>query len=313
MVNNIPPKQTLSSLAGTTPADHPEYDPLPHPNPLPGSLPPHASMIIHDPSQHGDPNSFPVLKAFQDYLEMERQQARKRLVTLTVFFVSLMTLVVAGFILAFIFLLGNQAKREDQQQARQDRLLEEVLQPRKPPEPTAPPPPSTEHVAQQLAKEFQTTALNLQTNLNNQLSAVGEVATRLDSKVDAQNAEVAKLRDALVALQKENASIRTDLPKLAAEAARKTPPTVTPALPVPPAPAAPRATTPVPVPPAPASPRATASVTAPTPPPAAPPATPPAARAAPRGTNLKGYDETVLLLNARDSNNKISWHAFVPR
>jgi hypothetical protein len=309
MVNNIPPKQTLSGRAETTPVDQSEYAAHQHAEPRLGGLPPPGSLIMHDPSLHGDANAFPVLKAFQDYLETERQQARKRLVTLTAFFVSLMTLVVAGFIMAFIFLLGNQSKREDQQQARQDRLLEEVLQQRKPPEPAPSPAVAKENVTQQLAKEFQATAQALQTNLTSQLATVGEVATRLDSKVDAQNAEVAKLREAFTALQKENASLRTDLPKLAAEAARKAPPPAVATIAPRAAPPATPATAPHAAPPA----------TPATAPHAAPPTTHTPATstagtpAAASGKSPKGYDETVLLIRARDSDNNIPWRTFVPR
>ena len=91
MINNIPPKQTRNPFM---PMDQSAgYEPLPS-DPLAGMDPPHG-LVMHNASLQGDANAFPVLKAFQDYLEMERQQARKRLVTLTIFFVSLMTLVVA--------------------------------------------------------------------------------------------------------------------------------------------------------------------------------------------------------------------------
>ena len=286
MIDNIPPKQTLSGRSDAAPEMPPGYDHLPHADHAAGGLPPHG-LVLHDPSVHGDANAFPVLKAFQDYLEMERQQARKRLVTLTIFFVTLMTLVVAGFIVAFIFMLGNVSKREDRQQSRQDQLLAEILQQRKAPEASAVLPP--DHLAQQMAKEFQSAAQNLQTNLGTQLSAMGNVATKLDSKVEAQNAEMARLRDALAALQKDNANIRADLPKLAIEAARKTaPPAVASVTP----PAVPAARLP--------STASPATTTAGTP-------------AAATGKGPKGYDETVLQIRSRDSENNIPWRTFVPR
>ncbi len=288
MIENIPPKQTLSGMAGTPTDSPPGYDHLPHADHASSGLP-HQGLVLHDPSLHGDANSFPVLKAFQDYLEMERQQARKRLVTLTVFFVSLMTLVVAGFIVAFIFLLGNISKREDHQQARQDRLLEEILQQRKPAEATAPDQPNL--LAQQMAKEFQSAAQSLQTNIGSQLSAVGSVATKLDTRVEAQNAEMIRLRDALAAMQKENASIRSDLPKLALEAARKAAPS--PAV---------ASTTPVSLPPALRTPST-----------ASPATTTSGTPAAAAGKTPKGYSETVLQIHSRDSNNNIPWRTFVPR
>jgi flagellar basal body-associated protein FliL len=280
MLNNIPPKQTLSGMPGTSPENPAGYDHLPPSDPLAGGLPPQG-LVIHD-AAHGDASSFPVLKAFQDYLEMERQQARKRLVTLTAFFVSLMTLVVAGFIVAFIFMLSNASKNEDKHQARVDRLLEEALQQRKAPEAVAP-------VAQQVAKEFEAAAQNLQTNLSSQLATVGSVATRLDSKVEAQNAEMAKMRDEMAAMQKENARMRADLPKLALDAARKAPPPATSS-------GAPTATA--------SHPEAVAVL---------PPTTTAGTPAAAAGKAPKGYEEAVLLIRSRDSDNNIPWRAFVPK
>jgi len=263
-MSNIPPKQTFSELP---PEPHAGYE----------NLPPQG-LVLHD-AAHGEANAFPVLKAFQDYLEMERQQARKRLVTLTVFFVSLMTLVVAGFIVAFIFLFNNMSKS-------QSHLIDLALQQGK--EATTPAAPATA-LAQQAAKEFALAAQALQTNLGSQLASVGSTASRLDSKVDAQNAEMAKLRDTLTALQRENASMRADLPKLAADAARKAQP---------PAPVA-----------QPPAPPPTRSATPPTPPPATTAGTPAASAglAAPAG-----YEEAVLTVRSRDG-AAIPWRAFLPK
>ena len=270
MIDNIPPKQTLSGMPGSSPENAAGYDPAA------GGLPQHG-LVLHD-AAHGDANSFPVLKAFQDYLEMERQQARKRLVTLTVFFVSLMTLVVAGFIVAFVFLFNNMSKHEDRQQSRVDRLLDEVLQQRKAPEVVAP-------AAQQIAKDFEAAAQSLKTNLSSQLATVGTVA----SKVEAQNAEMAKLRTALAAMQKENANMRADLPKLAIEAARRiTPPETTSGTP-------------------------SETVSRPNGGAVLPPTATAGTPAAAGGKSPKGSGEVVLLIRSRDGENNIPWRTFVPQ
>jgi hypothetical protein len=277
MLNNIPPKQTLGGTPVTPPSGATDFEHLPPVDPAAGALPPHG-LVLRDAAAQGDANSFPVLKAFQDYLEMERQQARKRLVTLTVFFVSLMTLVVTGFIIAFIFMFGNMAKRED-------RLLEVALQQKK--EDAATPTPAA-LAAQQAAREFQAAAMNLQTNVGTQVATMGAVASKLDSKVAEQNAEMVRMREALAAMQKENDKLRSDLPKLALEAARKTPSPAAVSGSAPTAAARPSTVT-MPV-----------TTTAGTP--AASAARPP-----------KGYDETVLLIRTRDSDNSIPWRAFVPK
>lgn len=287
MINDIPPKQTPGGnpLAGSS-----GYDTLPPADPAPGGLPQHG-LVLHDSSMHGDANSFPVLKAFQDYLEMERQQARKRLVTLTVFFVSLMTLVVAGFIVAFIFFFNSMSKRDEAREAntraREDRLLEAALQPKKEAAPAAANPGAV--AAQQVAREFQAVAQDLQTNLNSQLATVGAVAARIDDKVAAQNSEMAKMHAALAAMQKENEALRTDMPKLALEAARKLPP-----------PNASLSTPPVAAPRPGAGSVSHAVATAGTP-------------AASAGTAPRGYEEAVVLIRSRDGENSIPWHTFVPK
>ena len=281
--NNIPPRQTA-----TAPQDHPGYAHQPPPE-----ASAHHALLLRDAAQHGDANAFPVLKAFQDYLETERQQARKRLVTLTIFFVSLMTLVVAGFIVALVFTFGKMSSRED-------RLLDEVLQQKKDALPSAP--VLANLTAQQVSREFQSVAQNLQANLRSQIETADSVATNLTGKVEAQNLEMAKLRDALTALQKENASLRADLPKLAQEAARTRPPAL--AAPAPAAMPAPVAVAAAPAAPAPAPARLSSAVT-----PATTTAGTPAAAA---GRLPTGYDETVLSIQPRKGESSIPWRTFVP-
>lgn len=63
---------------------------------------------------------FPVLKAFQQYIDAEQNKARKRMVTLSVFFGILMALIVA----VFLFLLSQVSARN---QALNDRLLDYMM------------------------------------------------------------------------------------------------------------------------------------------------------------------------------------------
>ena len=328
MINNAPPKNQPPNIHPGVGAPE-SFDHLPHAF-QGGAHTPH-DMVIHDASPNADANPFPVLKAFQDYLEMERQQARKRELTLTIFFVSLMTLVVVGFISAFIYLFGHMSRREE-------RLVDEVLQQRK--EAVPPAPVLADLAAQQATRAFQAVALNLQTNLGSQLALVGTTATNLNSKVDAQSQEMTKLRETLAELQKENASIRAELPKLAQEASRKastpvnTHSSTTTSRPAAPAvaatPAATAAATPSTATPVNAlsSPRPavttpaaiTANESAPAAAPAtarspgtATPATPTAGTAAAStGKPLAGYDETVLSIRSHGGDNNIPWRTFVP-
>ena len=75
MTANIPPKQTVT---GSPAAADPAFgQPYAAPSDPPGAL-----VSIHNAALHANPDSFPVLKAFQDYLETERQRARQRLILL---------------------------------------------------------------------------------------------------------------------------------------------------------------------------------------------------------------------------------------
>lgn len=62
-------------------------------------------------------NDFPVLKAFQEYIDAEQAKARKRIVGLSVFFVVLLLVVVAAFILVLSTMISRN-------QALSDRLLD---------------------------------------------------------------------------------------------------------------------------------------------------------------------------------------------
>jgi len=66
----------------------------------------------------GDPNEeFPVLRAFQQYIDAEQSKARKRMLALSIFFGCLLTVIVV----VFLFLLNNANEKN---QALNDRLVE---------------------------------------------------------------------------------------------------------------------------------------------------------------------------------------------
>jgi hypothetical protein len=74
-------------------------------------------------SQNDAMDDFPVLKAFQQYIDAEQAKARKRLITLGIFFGVLMGAVIAVFV---IMLMGVTARN----QALNDRLIEFAMQER---------------------------------------------------------------------------------------------------------------------------------------------------------------------------------------
>lgn len=72
------------------------------------------------PSGEGNPNDFPVLKAFQEYIDAEQAKARKRMLGLSVFFIILLVVVVCTFALVLTVVVNRN-------QALSDKLLDYAL------------------------------------------------------------------------------------------------------------------------------------------------------------------------------------------
>ena len=68
----------------------------------------------------GAANEFPVLKAFQEYIDAEQAKARKRMLGLSVFFIVLLLVVVVTFVLILTTMVNRN-------QALSDRLLDYAL------------------------------------------------------------------------------------------------------------------------------------------------------------------------------------------
>ena len=71
----------------------------------------------------GTSNEFPVLKAFQEYIDAEQAKARKRMLGLSVFFIVLLFVVVVTFVLILTTVLNRN-------QSLSDRLLDYALRER---------------------------------------------------------------------------------------------------------------------------------------------------------------------------------------
>ena len=71
----------------------------------------------------GNANEFPVLKAFQEYIDAEQAKARKRMLGLSVFFIVLLSVVVVTFVLILTTVLNRN-------QSLSDRLLDYALKER---------------------------------------------------------------------------------------------------------------------------------------------------------------------------------------
>jgi hypothetical protein len=210
-MSEIPPKQT---------PDTSEYEH--EPAETGGGL-----VAMYNAASHANAESFPVLKAFQDYLEAERAQARKRVMQLSVFFAVLMGVVVTGFIFAGIFMVRNMA-------SVQNKLLDVALAQKTPP-PAAPAPavqaaPAPEDTARQLSRAITT---ELQASLDKQLDGVSAIATKVNEKVASQDSELEKLRTTLQQMQEQSAKLKDELVTMKEESKKP----VAPAAPAPAVPA----------------------------------------------------------------------------
>ena len=70
--------------------------------------------------QDGSTNEFPVLKAFQEYIDAEQAKARKRMLGLSIFFITMLFVVVVTFVVILTTVL-------DRNQSLSDRLLDYAL------------------------------------------------------------------------------------------------------------------------------------------------------------------------------------------
>jgi uncharacterized coiled-coil protein SlyX len=119
---------------------------------------------------------------------------------MTIIFCAAMVLIIAGFLLAFSVLFKQLT-------VAQNRLLDTLSEKHAAVSATAPA-VSEEQAARQIALA----AKQMETNLNASLSAiVGAATEKINGKVAAQNQELAQMRDNLLALQKENQKLRSDM------------------------------------------------------------------------------------------------------
>lgn len=279
-----------------------------------------ALVSVHQAALHANPDSFPVLKAFQDYLEAERKSARRRMVMLSVFFVALMSVTIAGLIMVGFFVFKNMARQQEASARTQDVLLQTLLQRPATINTVA---PDTQTPPQQPSSQEQLAAILLK--LEQKLDAppprpkqeqIGATPSET-VKTDPDATELAELKASLVAIKSENEKLQqkiTDLAtveKPAPKVAAQTPPPASPPVKKPataqPAPPPHKevvrnpvpATTPKPEPAA----TATASVKAPL-------ELPPENFA--KATPLDGYREDIMEIPSRASKDQLKWRILMP-
>jgi len=212
MTSNIPPKQTVAETLGGPNAMFEQ--PYAGMSEQPGAL-----VSIHNAALHANPDSFPVLKAFQDYLETERQRARQRLILLSAFFAVLLIVVMVGLVAIGVYLFGNMS-------ATQSQLLSAVLEQRTPLPALALPAPDHGRLAQPAgeqaapaqfaaAKSEPATPLPDPATLDRlieervaaRLAMTGTAVAQPDVAASS-TAELDAIKITLAALQKENEALR---------------------------------------------------------------------------------------------------------
>ncbi len=168
-------------------------------------------VAMYNAASHAGAESFPVLKAFQDYLEAERTQARKRVIQLSVFFAVLMCVVVTGFLTAGVFMFRNMTSMQSNMTTMQSKLLDVALANRTAPAPAPAPIVQTSPALEESVKQMSRVTTELQSNLDKKLDGVSEIANKVHEKVSSQDGELEKMRAELRQMQDQSAKLKDEI------------------------------------------------------------------------------------------------------
>ena len=89
-----------------------------------GAVPPGAVSIYGQDAM----DDFPVLRAFQKYIDAEQSKAHKRMTTLCLFFALVLTLVVAVFVVLLVSVGKRDNALNDQLMQRNNELHDQLVQ-----------------------------------------------------------------------------------------------------------------------------------------------------------------------------------------
>lgn len=112
-MSDIPPRQPVSGTSSARVESAYGLPPLPHADRPPDIDATGALVSIHNAATQSGSDSFPVLKAFQEYLESERRSARRRVVLISGLFAGIIVIVVAIFLTAGILLFDYMKDIQD--------------------------------------------------------------------------------------------------------------------------------------------------------------------------------------------------------
>lgn len=159
----------------------PEMPEMPHLSEM-SDVPPEAGVV----SVFDNPiDEFPVLKAFQQYIDAEQTKARKRLMSLGIFFGFLMVLIIG----VFVYLLSGANIRNQQ---LNDKLLDFVMKERERPQQVA---TADNSAVEALAAKIEEMQKKFEEALSKQRSEEAERAQRAaDEAAAAQKAAIEQIR-----------------------------------------------------------------------------------------------------------------------
>jgi len=173
-----------------------------------------GNLVTMYQAQQGGKDSFPVLQAFQDYIEAERKQARKRVVQLSIYFTIVIGLVVFGFLAAGSYLLNNMTNM-------QNKLLDVALAEKQQPVSVAPaqvlpaPAPTVATTSPELEASIRdiSRALAKMQELNAEESANKKAGKALGSAAVpvSQNPELALLKAELMLMKAQRQKLEEEL------------------------------------------------------------------------------------------------------
>ena len=110
---DIPPRQPVNGTASARVESAYGLPPLAHGDQPPDIDATGALVSLHQAATQSGPDSFPVLKAFQEYLESERQRARRRVALVTALFAGIVVVLIAVFLAAGLLLFNYMKEREE--------------------------------------------------------------------------------------------------------------------------------------------------------------------------------------------------------
>jgi len=191
-MNDIPPKQAPDASSG--------------------------NLVAMYQAAGSNSESFPVLKAFQDYIDAERAQARKRVMILSISFSAVLCAVVICFLGMGVYLLKDMS-------SVQNKLIDAALAQRNAPAPVAPiqqpqqapivvqaptppapaPSPANDSALLAVSKELADLRSELEKKKNEEAR---QAAMVVQKQAEAQLAELQKLQKEIGSIKKENQMLK---------------------------------------------------------------------------------------------------------